>query len=206
MDALIYISGQNFLSEDLRKSTNAIRQAGDGIRKNYLKIARELAKIETKEWYLDDDFESVIDYAEKVFSIKKSTAYTLIEIGKNWISEDGKRTVLTTEGADFSVSQLGAMLPAGVSECKKYVKKGKLTPQMSVRTIKKFISETLSPECVNDEPNEEETEENPVTLSVEKSIIFTEDGQIKYCGEFPVWFCEKIGEMYTDVLSGEEPA
>lgn len=204
---MLYVSGQKFLSADLRKSTNTIRLAGDGIRKNYLKIARELANIEINEWFVEDDFENVIEYAEKVFSIKKSTAYTLIEIGKNWINKEGTRTVLTKEGADFTISQLGAMLPAGVDDCKKLIKKGAIDPTMSVRTIKKVINEFLNPSDVVDPDGEESDGEGedkaPVNLGIEKQIIFAEDGTIKYCGEFPVWFCDQIGEMYTKVLSGE---
>ena len=200
---LIYVSGQSFLNADLRKSTNAIRQAGDGIRKNYLKIAHELSMIDKEETYLDDDFESVIEYAEKVFSIKKSTAYNLIQIGSEWLTEDGKRTILTTEGADFSISQLGAMLPAGVEKCKKLVSSGEITPSMSVRSIKKVLADDTEEPDDTKEPDY--TEENVVSLGVEKQIIFTESGEIRYCGEFPVWFCDKIGELYLAVLDGEEP-
>lgn len=202
---MIYISGQKFLSADLRKSTNTIRLAGDGIRKNYLKIARELANIEINEWFVEDDFENVIEYAEKVFSIKKSTAYTLIEIGKNWINKEGTRTVLTKEGVDFTISQLGVMLPAGVDTCKKLIKKGDISPTMSVRAIKKVINNFPS-DVVDSEGEEVDSngeDEAPVNLGIEKQIIFTEDGSIKYCGEFPVWFCDQIGELYTKLLSGE---
>ena len=37
-----------------------------------MKIARELAKIETDELYITDDFESAIDYAEKVYTINEA--------------------------------------------------------------------------------------------------------------------------------------
>lgn len=204
---LMYVAGQSFLNADLRKSTSVIRNAGDGIRKNYFKIAHELAMIEKEESYLDDDFESVIEYAEKVFSIKKSSAYVLIKIGSEWLNEDATRTILTEKGQDFTFSQIGVMLPYSVDEVKPLCEYGTITPDMSVRKIKSILHEELSTETTTDksdemaeiEPEETESTDDP---TVEKSIIFTADGKIKYCGEFPKWFCDKVGELLTELLSG----
>lgn len=208
---LMYVTGQSFLNADLRKSTNVIRNAGDGIRKNYFKIAHELAMIDKEESYLDDDFESVIEYAEKVFSIKKSSAYALIKIGSEWLNEDATRTILTEKGQDFTFSQIGVMLPYSVYEVKPLCEDGTITPDMSVRKIKSILHDELSTDTTSDksdemveiEPEEVESTDEP---AFEKSIIFTADGKIKYCGEFPTWFCDKVGELFTELLSGEEPA
>lgn len=207
---LMYVTGQSFLNADLRKSTNVIRNAGDGIRKNYFKIAHELAMIDKEESYLDDDFESVIEYAEKVFSIKKSSAYALIKIGSEWLNEDATRTILTEKGQDFTFSQIGVMLPYSVYEVKPLCEDGTITPDMSVRKIKSILHDELSTDTTSDksdemveiEPEEVESTDEP---AFEKSIIFTADGKIKYCGEFPTWFCDKVGELFTELLSGEEP-
>lgn len=208
---LMYVTGQSFLNADLRKSTNVIRNAGDGIRKNYFKIAHELAMIDKEETYLDDDFESVIEYAEKVFSIKKSSAYALIKIGSEWLNEDATRTILTEKGQDFTFSQIGVMLPYSVDEVKPLCEDGTITPDMSVRKIKSILHDELSTDTTSDksdemveiEPEEAESTDEP---TFEKSIIFTVDGKIKYCGEFPTWFCDKVGELFTELLSGEDPA
>ena len=242
---LMYVIGQSFLNADLRKSTNVIRNAGDGIRKNYFKIAHELAMIDKEETYLDDDFESVIEYAEKVFSIKKSSAYALIKIGSEWLNDDATRTILTEKGQDFTFSQIGVMLPYSVDEVKPLCDDGTITPDMSVRKIKSILHDELSMETksgkiksilhdelsmetksgkiksiLHDELSMEtksdksdemveitETEDAESTdeQAFEKSIIFTADGMIKYCGEFPLWFCDKIWELFTELLSGKEP-
>ena len=208
---LMYVIGQSFLNDDLRKSTNVIRNAGDGIRKNYFKIAHELAMIDKEETYLDDDFESVIEYAEKVFSIKKSSAYALIKIGSEWLNDDATRTILTEKGQDFTFSQIGVMLPYSVDEVKPLCDDGTITPDMSVRKIKSILHDELSVETKSDKSDEmveiTETEDAESTdeQAFEKSIIFTADGKIKYCGEFPLWFCDKIWELFTELLSGKEP-
>lgn len=207
---LMYVTGQSFLNADLRKSTNVIRNAGDGIRKNYFKIAHELAMIDKDETYLDDDFESVIEYAEKVFSIKKSSAYALIKIGLEWLNDDATRTILTEKGQDFTFSQIGVMLPYSVDEVKPLCEDGTITPDMSVRKIKSILHDELSTETTSDKSDEmveiEPEEAESTDSAFEKSIIFTADGKIKYCGDFPTWFCDKVGELFTELLSGEEPA
>lgn len=208
---LMYVTGQSFLNADLRKSTTVIRNAGDGIRKNYFKIAHELAMIDKEETYLDDDFESVIEYAEKVFSIKKSSAYALIKIGSEWLNDDATRTILTGKGQDFTFSQLGVMLPYSVVEVKPLCEDGTITPDMSVRKIKSILHDELCTEITSDKSDEmveiTETEETDDTdePAFEKSIIFTFDGKIKYIGEFPTWFCDKVGELFTELLSGNKP-
>lgn len=206
---LMYVSGQHFINDHLRESTNRIRLAGDSIKKNYFKIAHELSSIANTEIYLDDDFESAVEYAEKVFNIKKSSAYALIKIGSEWLNEDATRTILTENGSDFTFSQIGVMLPYSVDTVKPLCEAGTITPDMSVRKIKSILHEELDTTTTNDVPDEsEEPEEseskNEVVL--EKSIIFTADGKIKYCGEFPVWFCDKVGELFTELLSGNDPA
>lgn len=209
---LMYVIGQSFLNADLRKSTNVIRNAGDGIRKNYFKIAHELAMIDKEETYLDDDFESVIEYAEKVFSIKKSSAYALIKIGSEWLNDDATRTILTEKGQDFTFSQIGVMLPYSVYEVKSLCEDGTITPDMSVRKIKSILHDELSTETTSSKSDEmveiTETEDAESTddSAFEKTIIFTADGKIKNCGEFPTWFCDKVLELFTELLSGEEPA
>ena len=192
---MAYVKGQHFRSSELREATNRIMLAGENIRKNYLKISRELATIEETEIYLDDGYESTIEYAMKVFNMKKSTAYNLIEIGRNWIRSDAARTLLTNEGSDYTISQIGVMLPAGIDTADDLHKRGEINPSMSVREIKAIIKKNLDPE-----PEKEEEEKEDLCVY---QITFYESGEIDYEGSLPDWFTEEIGNLYTKLLSGE---
>ena len=203
MESLVYQKKQ-FINADLKKSTEKIRRCGDNIRKNYIKVASELATIDESESYLDDGFENAIDYAGQIFGMKKTTAYVMINIGKEWISEDGERTVLTETGADYSVSQIGALMPVGVEIATTLHKEGDISPDMSVRAIKAVvkavqqgIEEDTAPEETGDpEPNEEE----PETAEIIGDITIFDDGGIITKGDFPEWFMIELDGLIKNLM------
>lgn len=208
MESLVYIKRQ-FISADLKKSTEKIKRCGDNIRKNYIKIARELAIIDDTESYLDDGFESAIDYAGQIFSISKSTAYVLITIGREWINEDGERTALTTEGADYSVSQIGVLLPLGVDKARELHDSEDISPAMSVRQIKAVVKDLQdTPEETPEETPEAASEENGADVvdsdadvsEMVVSINIYDDGGLQVSGHISEEFYDELYELITRYL------
>lgn len=187
-------------NKTLKGYTNKIRSCGDTIRKNYIKIAHLLNEVDNTECYLDDGFVDTQDYASKVLGIQKTTCYNLLKIAKEYINEDGTRTILTSEGADFGVSQVQALLPLGVDEAKTLCDNGVITPDMSVRQIKKIVSDNQTIESDEDEnPDEvegEATDETEEIIPNLGTIDFLEDGTIVTHGELPEKFILQIEEFY----------
>lgn len=204
---LMYKKGQSFLSEDLRKSTCKIRACGDGIRRNYFKVAVELSKIDNGQYYIEDNFQSTVEYAEKVFGIKKSSAYAFITIGESWVLEDGSRTVLTESGSDYSISQIGALLPLGSEKAIELANDGKISPDMSVRELKAIVKKVQQEEGDPEDPGESEGEGDPGEGSSEiaqkGNITFYDDGEIAITGDFPEWFVIELETLYKKIFSGE---
>ena len=200
---MVYVKGQHFISKELREATNRIMLAGENIRKNYLKIAHELSEIDSRESYLADNYESTIDYAMKVFNMKKSTAYNLIEIGRNWIRSDGSRTLLTNEGSDYTISQVGVMLPAGIEVADHLHKMGEINTSMSVRELKSIIKKNLDLEEPEAETVSESEEEATGEDLYSYQITFYESGEISYSGSLPEWFTDEIESLFSKLLSGE---
>lgn len=188
------------IDKDLKDYTTKIKKCGDNIRKNYIKIAHLLAEVDTKECYLEDGFESSIDYANQVLGIQKTTAYNMLKIGKEYIAENGERTILTNAGADYSVSQIQALLPLGVDKVKEINEEGAITPEMSVRQIKNLVKGlTESPEPEEDENtvDGEATDEVEEVIANLGSVDFLADGTIILHGDLPEKFTTQIEEFFN---------
>lgn len=202
MESLVYIKRQ-FLNGDLKKSTDKIKRCGENIRKNYIKVASELANVDKMESYLDDGFESAIDYAGQIFGISKTTAYVLINIGRDWVNETGERTVLTNEGADYSVSQIGVLQSVGVETAQELHNNGDISPDMSVRTIKaviKGLKDTTDTDTETDTDGDGETDSTTERVESLGEITFYADGDTAIKGNFPEWFLIELDSLYKKVL------
>ena len=191
----------SFIDEDLKHYTTKIKKCGDNIRKNYIKIAYLLFEVESKECYLEDGFESTIDYASQVLGIQKTTAYNMLKIGKEYVAENGERTILTNSGADYSVSQIQALLPLEVEKVKEINDEGVITPDMSVRQIKGIVKELTD---ADPEPEEdyntvdgEVTDESDEVIANLGSVDFLADGTVVLHGELPEKFTAQIEEFFS---------
>lgn len=155
----------SFTNKELSKATTAIFKLGDAIKKNWFAIAHIVASVDTTECYKDDGFNTVHEWVEKTFGIKKTASYSLLTIGKEYtreiVNSSGKvvgyGTNLVTDGEDdFSKTQVEKMLPAGHKLAVELVTGGEITPDMSAKEISKVVKSSLHPEP--DEP-EQDTEE-----------------------------------------------
>ena len=173
MEFLITTTNGNekFNDPALTAATKLIFKLGDGIKKNWFAIAATVAKVDESKCYQSDGFESVHEWTEKTFGIKKTASYSLLTIGRDYT-----RTITNAKGAvtgyasnltddpnnDFSKTQIEKMLPAGHDVAETLVKDGKITPDMTAKKIEKIIKMETAPES---EPETETIEPEAVTES-----------------------------------------
>lgn len=189
---------QELINKDLKNYTSKIKKCGDNIRKNYIKISHLLTEVDSTECYLDDGFTDTMDYASAVLGIQKTTTYNLLKIGKEYIAENGERTILTESGVDYSVSQLQALLPLGVEKVKEINEEGVISPEMSVRQIKALVKGLEDPEDPEDVTVDGEvTNEAEEIIANLGSVDFLADGTIVLHGELPEKFTAQIEEFFA---------
>jgi hypothetical protein len=136
-------------NKQLKKYTNQIFKMGMNIRNNMLGIAYVLAQIDESGCFVDDGFESVHEYAQKVCGIKRAQSYAMIKAGRNYIAPvEGSKvfkvaSVLTHEPTkDYSLSQLQALLPLNdVELAKSWSYDGIIDSEMTVQQIKQIVSD-----------------------------------------------------------------
>lgn len=168
----------SFSNNELKKATNKIFKLGDAIKKNWFTIAHIVAQVDATECYKDDGFNTVHEWVEKTFGIKKTASYSLLTIGKEYTREIvnasgnvvGYGTNLIADGSDdFSKTQVEKMLPVGHELAVELVKGGEITPEMSAKEISRVVKS-----YTNLEPDETEqeneggdaSEQKPETISV----------------------------------------
>lgn len=180
---LVISKGVSITNPDLKKATNSIKGYASNIRKNYLRIASKLAEVDAQESYIEDGFGDVIEYATSVFNMKKSTAYNLLKIGREYVDEYAPdKTILADSRGDYSVSQLGVLLPVGVDRVVELNNDGVISPEMSVRKLASIVS---TPENENPEETDGEgaggNEENPENEPTQ-TITLWYNGDITFSG------------------------
>ncbi len=158
----------SFSNKELQKSTDFIFKLGDSIKKNWFAIAYTVAHVDATECYKDDGFNTVHEWVEKAFGIKKSASYSLLTIGKEYtrriVNASGKTTGygsnLIAEGSvnDFSKTQIEKMLPAGHELAVELVINGEITPDMSAKEISRVVKSHVDPEPEQEMKPEQESE------------------------------------------------
>lgn len=156
-----------FANKELQKATNTVLKLGGAIKKNWFAIAFVVAHVDATECYKDDGFNTVHEWVEKTFGIKKTASYSLLAIGKDYTREIfnasgkvvGYGTNLITDGSeDFSKTQVEKMLPAGHELAVELVQGGEITPDMSAKEIARVVKSHTNPEPETDDEETDETE------------------------------------------------
>lgn len=173
----------SFSNKELQKSTNMIYKLGDTIKRNWFTIAHIVAHVDATECYKEDGFNTVHEWVEKTFGIKKTVSYSLLAIGKEYTREIvngtgkviGYGTNLITDGTDdFSKTQVEKMLPGGHELAVELVDNGEITPAMTAKEISKVVKSHTNPET-----NESETTGNEETETgnkeSEQELIYVQD-------------------------------
>lgn len=172
----------SFNNKELQKATNTVFKLGDAIKRNWFAIAYIVAHVDAVECYKDDGFNTVHEWVEKTFGIKKTASYSLLTIGKEYTREIvnasgkvvGYGTNLITDGTeDFSKTQVEKMLPGGHELAIELVKGGEITPDMSAKEISKIVKSHTKPET--DESDESETDESDEPETDESNESETEE-------------------------------
>lgn len=176
------IATTTYMNRDLDKATTKVNKLGSSIQRNLFEVAAIVAEVDRTQCYEEDGFKNVHEWTAQAFGIKKTASYSLLKIGKDYVeillNEKGKAIAYgsnlyhATE-KDFSMSQVEALLPAGKDLAEDLAATEKVTPEMTVREIKKVVKEfTADPEEVTeaegDEPEEEVVEQEEV-VSKEKA-------------------------------------
>ena len=198
MKELTTIKAPELTNKELKDYTRKIKRCGDNIRSNFMKIAHNLDEIDKTECYLDDGFEDVQDYANRVLGLQKTTCYNMLKISREFLNEDGTRTLLTDEGSDYGVSQLQALLPVGIDRAKELHNKEVINPSMSVRQIKTIIKVETTTRDPEDDENTIDTTGEEISDEVVKTIgtiELLEDGEILYRGDI-----EDLRDLVDDII------
>lgn len=182
-----------FTNKELQKATNTVFKLGDAIKKNWFAIAHIVAYVDATECYKEDGFNTVHEWVEKTFGIKKTASYSLLTIGKEYTREItnasgkvvGYGSNLITDGSDdFSKTQIEKMLPGGHELAVELVEGGEITPEMSAKEISRIVKSHTEP------ADESETED--VELEKEDVELETEDVEPEIVS---VW--DKDGKEYA---------
>lgn len=156
---------------ELKKVTTEIRKASANVIGNTFKIASLIAHVNSNELYVEDGFNDVFDYTKKCFGLEKASAYNLIRVGENFITEVKKgnitsfETLLTHGDKDYSISQVFKMLPLGIDKAKELTADGVIDETMSCRQIEKIVKDNTEGtkargKSKNDSEPEPETEDD----------------------------------------------
>ena len=163
---------------ELKKITTEIKKASANVIGNTFKISALIAHVDENELYLEDGFNDVFEYVKQCFGLEKASAYNLIRVGKDFITEmengKGYETILTHATKDYSISQIFKMLPLGIEKAKELTEDGVIDETMSCRQIEKIVKDntegTKARGKSKTEPEPEETtepEDEPATLLIE---------------------------------------
>ena len=164
----------SFTNKELQKATNTVFKLGDAIKKNWFAIAYIVAHVDATECYKDDGFNTVHEWVEKTFGIKKTASYSLLTIGKEYTREIvnasgkviGYGSNLVMDGSDdFSKTQIEKMLPAGHELAVELVNGGEITPEMTAKEISRIVKSHTEPEQDGEETESEPEQDGEETES-----------------------------------------
>lgn len=137
------------MKQEFQKRSQVIKEQMRDIQNAFLTIGFQLHWIRENNMFRVLDYKNVYDYAEKEYGIKKTTCCNLISIIENYAERNEKGEVIENIAdcyRNYSASQLVAML--GMPE----EMKQQVTPDMSVRAIKRLRQGEPDPATAEDSP------------------------------------------------------
>lgn len=137
------------MKREFQKRSQVIKEQMRDIQNAFLTIGFQLHWIRENNMFRVLDYKNVYDYAEKEYGIKKTTCCNLISIIENYAERNEKGEVIESIAdcyRNYSASQLVAML--GMPE----EMKQQVTPDMSVRAIKRLRQGEPDPVTAEDSP------------------------------------------------------
>lgn len=167
-----------------------IAKATNGMMKNQRTVARLLADIDETKCFERDGFESATDFAVTYYGIKKDYARKLVRIGANYVEKDFSTNLTHDENADFTISQLAALLSAkDQNKVRELCDMGVINPRMTFKAITdvvkqmngKALAETTEGEEQPTEGEEQATESATSDSKAQKHkviITISADGKV----------------------------
>ena len=175
---------KKFENQSLAKATEEIIRLQKNVNESLISVAGISGEVAKSESYKDDGFKSAQEWLMNTFNYKKSTAYTMVKIGKEYVQLEINgclpiyKTIFANSETDedFTLTQLEKLLPLGKERIEVYLSNGDLKYSMTVKEIKEFVSEIKSLEKKSEEPDTEETEtEETETEETETEETETEE-------------------------------
>ena len=140
----------DFTNKELASATKKIASIGTKIARNLYEVSTILANVDERESYKDDGFKSTVDYAIKTFGFKKTSAYSLLKIGKEYTAPSLESNLPHESGKDFTTTQIEKVLPLKDREkVVELVELGEISPDMSCKEIEKVVKDLTRPENEN---------------------------------------------------------
>lgn len=115
----------------LESSRNYIKTDLQNIASNFIKLGFHLWEVQKYEYFKEDGYESVHEFAEVEFGIKKSTCYNYIALMVNF-SRDGRSCFLDDKWKEYNYSQLVEMLSMYREDLKK------IKPAYTIKQIREI--------------------------------------------------------------------
>ena len=141
-----------YLNIDYREAKEIIRNKLQGMTQNFIGIGFYLRQIKESEGFRKDGYESIYEFAEDQYGIKRSTAVRWMQMNEKF-SQGGYSPFLDSGYKDFGKSQLQEMLYLDSEQLEE------VKPEMTIREIREI--RTPDPE------SEEEEGQLPSQMSVE---------------------------------------
>lgn len=139
MDSLIVADIPEIKNPELKQITQDIAHCAMLMQRTFYRVASLLAKVEKEKLYEEDHFYNAADYAQKVFKLKRSDAYNLLKIGKEYTSRAGNESNLPHKKGDFNKTQVVSMLPLGRDLAGELIESGVITTNSTTREIKEIV-------------------------------------------------------------------
>lgn len=155
MGALVQTSGKTLYLND---TTEKIKDRLMDVAKNFFNIGYWLWEVKQYEYYKENGYADVVEYAEKELGFKKSTTYNFINLMLRYSvkGENGyPKMFIEDKYRKYSISQLQEMLSIKVQAPEQLI-----TPDMTVkeiRQVKKQISDNVISIVKEPDVNVEET-------------------------------------------------
>ena len=160
------LTTKTFGNESLKKATEEIIRLQKNVNESLISVAGISGEVAKSESYKDDGFKSAQEWLMNTFNYKKSTAYTMVKIGKEYVQLEVNgclpiyKTIFANSETDedFTLTQLEKLLPLGKARIELFLRTGDLNYSMTVKEIKELVANTKLLEKETEETEETETE------------------------------------------------
>ena len=202
------LTTKKFENQSLAKATDEIVSLQKNVNQSLISVAGIAGEVATSESYKDDGFKSAQEWLMKTFNYKKSTAYTMVKIGLEYVQLEIDaclpiyKTIFANPETDedLTLTQLEKLLPLGKERIEVYLFTGDLKYSMTVKEIKEFVSSIKSLEKKSEESETKETEsetEETESETKEKELETKEDDESP---EEKVSECVSMVEIWSNYI------